>query len=169
MVRTKNSCRLRLAAMLIIASLATVSAQGTAKEKAPTPDFVATKELAYCRRAPALSAPLVWVFTRRGVPLRVLSKDDDWFYIEDADGARCWVNERIVTLGAFAIVRAEAAVAGLAGPKNDAQLRAKLEPGVIGRIIACADDWRKLEIADGQAVWAPRSAFWGKVDACSSN
>ena len=169
MPQGNSSSNSRLVALLSIACLVLPPSPVAARQQDRAPAFVATKALVYCRRAPAFTSPPVWVFTRRGIPLRVLSQDDIWYYVEEPQSERCWVNQSIITHAAYAIVRANTAVGGLARPSSKSKLRARLEPGVTGRIIACAGDWRKLEIAAGLAVWTPRSALWGDVDGCSAS
>jgi SH3-like domain-containing protein len=45
-------------------------------------------------------------------------------------------------------------------PVPEAPLVAEVEPRVVGRLLACADAWCRVEIADRKG-WMLRSALWG--------
>jgi SH3-like domain-containing protein len=47
-------------------------------------------------------------------------------------------------------------------PADDARMVLRAEPGVIGELLECQDDWCHVEIA-GRRGWLRRQAFWGAL------
>jgi SH3-like domain-containing protein len=48
-------------------------------------------------------------------------------------------------------------------PAPDANVVAKLEPGVIAKLLQCRDTWCRVEVS-GFRGWLPREEFWGVRD-----
>lgn len=127
----------------------------------PIPRFVSMRaEMANARRGPSLDQRVDWEFVHRGQPLEVTAEYGQWRRVRDADGYGGWVHHTLLSGHRTALVRAEAAVPLQAGPDAGTAVRAMAEPGVIGRVEACAGAWCEIA-ADGISGWLPRAALWG--------
>jgi SH3-like domain-containing protein len=127
----------------------------------PLPRFVSMRaEKANARRGPNLNQRVDWEFVHSGLPLEVTAEYGQWRRVRDADGAGGWVHHSLLSGVRTALVRTDAPVPLRAGPNDTAAVRAVAEPGVVGRLEACAGAWCEIA-ADGFAGWLPRDAIWG--------
>jgi SH3-like domain-containing protein len=127
----------------------------------PLPRFVSMRaEAANARRGPSLDQRVDWEFVRRGLPLEITAEYGQWRRVRDADGEGGWVHHALLSGLRTALVRGEGPVPLRAGPTEAAAVRALAEPGVIGRIEACRNDWCEIG-AGGLEGWLPRAALWG--------
>ena len=127
----------------------------------PIPRFVSMRaDVANARRGPSLDQRVDWEFVQRGLPLEVVAEYGQWRRVRDAQGYGGWVHYTLLSGLRTAIVRAEAPVPLQSGPDPASAVRAMAEPGVIGRVEACADAWCELSVG-GTAGWLPRTALWG--------
>ncbi len=156
----------------------------------PLPRFAALRaDSVYLRRGPGSRYPIEWVYRRRDLPVKIEREFDVWRLVEDPDGVRGWVHQAtLVGTRSFVIPQPAADAAAAtpeaaplpepgsaavpAGPSGSQVLRrapqpdgppvAVLEPGVIGRLRACAAGagWCRVTVGD-YAGWLPRQAVWG--------
>jgi SH3-like domain-containing protein len=126
----------------------------------PLPRFVSLKgSEGNARRGPGLTHRIDWVFTRSGMPLRITAEFENWRRVEDAEGAGGWVHYSLLSGARTALVTLDMAEFRDA-PSKDATVVAQAETGVIGRILACQQDWCRIAL-DGQRGWVAKSAIWG--------
>lgn len=129
----------------------------------PLPRFVTLKTgEGNARRGPGLSHRIDWVFQRAGMPLRVTAEYENWRRVEDQEGLGGWVHYSLLSGVRSVLVQAELAEFR-AAPDTDAEVIARAERGVIGRIIECNPDWCRLSV-EGEKGWVSKAALWG-VDA----
>jgi SH3-like domain-containing protein len=126
----------------------------------PLPRFVSLKgSEGNARRGPGLTHRIDWVFTRSGMPLRITAEFENWRRVEDAEGAGGWVHYSLLSGSRTALVTLDMAEVRDA-PSDDATVVAQAETGVIGRILACRQDWCRVAL-EGQRGWVAKSAIWG--------
>ncbi len=58
----------------------------------------------YVRSGPGTRYPILWVFQRKGWPVALLNKYDNWFKIRDVEGEEGWVYVGMVSGQATAII-----------------------------------------------------------------
>lgn len=163
----------RAASLLLLVAVAAPAARAGAEAAAaaatvrgqvtnlPIPRFVSMRaEKANARRGPSLDQRVDWEFVHRGQPLEVTAEYGQWRRVRDAEGYGGWVHHTLLSGQRTAVVRTGAPVALLAGPEPETAVRAMVEPGVIGRVEACAAAWCELAVG-GVAGWLPRTALWG--------
>ena len=64
----------------------------------PLPRYVSLKNSeARARRGPSQSHRVDWLYTRRGLPLRVTAEFDNWRRIRDSEGAEGWVYHSLLS------------------------------------------------------------------------
>lgn len=112
------------------------------------------------RVGPGTSYKIDWVYTRQGLPVKVLRKREGWRYVEDADGTRGWFLGRMLTRERMAVVTGEGAAPMRAEPSPAAPLSWNAEPGVIGRLGECEAGWCEFDV-DGRRAWIEAERIWG--------
>lgn len=117
---------------------------------------------AYGRGGPSLDHPILWVYERRGLPVRVVEATRDWRKIVDPDGAHVWVHRRLLSRTRTAFARGpDGGPAFLrAEPRPDAPVVAILGHGATARLVRCEASWCLLK-RDGAEGWARKSEFHG--------
>ncbi|MDH3658837.1 MAG: SH3 domain-containing protein [Alphaproteobacteria bacterium] len=113
------------------------------------------------RFGPGQQYPINWVFTRSGVPLEIIAEFDNWRKIKDYEGAEGWISARLLT--GRRTIMIEGAVRDLRRTADSrARVLLRAEPGVIGELLECREDWCRVEI-EGQRGWLLRGEFWGTL------
>ncbi len=127
----------------------------------PLPRFVSMRaDTANARRGPSLDQRVDWEFVQRGMPLEVTAEYGQWRRVRDADGQGGWVHHTLLSGVRTALILGDVAVPLLAGPTEDAAVRAMAEPGVVGRLEECHGPWCELSTG-GVKGWLPRAVLWG--------
>lgn len=126
----------------------------------PLPRYVSLKtSQGNARRGPGTSHRIDWVFTRPGMPLRVIGEYENWRRVEDAEGAGGWVHYALLSGSRSVLVRRDMAELRSA-PGPDSTLIAHLQAGVIARLIACAPAECRLQV-EGWRGWVAKGQLWG--------
>lgn len=126
------------------------------------------------RSGPGTRYPILWLYKRRDLPVRVEREFDVWRLVEDSEGIKGWVHQATLVGTRSFVVTASGSVEAAGGPvhgagtllrddpRDDAGIVAILRPGVIGRLRACpaGSDWCRVS-AHSYSGWLRRSAFFG--------
>jgi SH3-like domain-containing protein len=111
------------------------------------------------RRGPGTTHRIDWVFTRPGMPLRIVAEHENWRRVEDHEGAGGWVHYALLS-GARSVIVTTDGAALREGPDQGALMRARIEAGVIARIVACVPDWCRIATS-GWRGWVTKDDIWG--------
>jgi SH3-like domain-containing protein len=113
------------------------------------------------RVGPGMRYPIEWQYHRRNLPVKILRELDVWRLIEDEDGIKGWVHQATLVGHRSFVVKGAPAVLRRA-PRDDAAPVARLEPGVVGRIRACAAGatWCEVQVGDYRG-FLRRDQFFG--------
>ena len=131
-----------------------------AKTGQPVPRFVSLRsDRVNVRVGPGKRYPLEWVFTRARMPVEVVAEFDAWRKIRDHEGAEGWVHNSMLTSNRNVITLPLARVL-YKYPEKDAVPVAFLEPGVVGKVIQCENQWCRVQM-DGIKGWILRNHIWG--------
>lgn len=131
----------------------------------PLPRFVSmkTKE-AYARRGPGKSHRIDWKFVHRNTPLKVIAEHGHWRRVEDNEGKGGWIHYALLSRTRTVLITATETEM-FTKPAGLSRLEAKLQAGVVGKLIGCAEDLCEIETSDpdGQTYqgWVSKSALWG--------
>jgi SH3-like domain-containing protein len=114
------------------------------------------------RSGPGERYPVLWQYKRRDLPVKIEREFDVWRLIEDMDGIKGWVNQALLTGKRTFVVTWTTDVTLRADSSEGASALAVLKPGVVGRILACANGapWCRVQAGD-YSGYLPRTAFWG--------
>jgi SH3-like domain-containing protein len=111
------------------------------------------------RVGPGRTYPILWVLTRKGMPVEILRNYEDWRMIRDPDGDKGWVQRSMVAEERTVVVTG--AIRALhTGPEAASGILARAEPGVIARLLLCRDAWCRIS-ASGYTGWVKRTELWG--------
>ncbi|MEO1658148.1 MAG: SH3 domain-containing protein [Pseudomonadota bacterium] len=127
----------------------------------PVPRFVALKkDKAFGRAGPDLDDPVLVIYKRRGLPLKVIGETQDnvWRRVEDVEGRRVWIHRSMLADNQHAVIQASTVI--FSQPTVEALPRARLEPGVIARLETCDGTWCRVRTENFRG-WTDRDALWG--------
>ena len=130
----------------------------------PIPRFVSLKsDRVNVRGGPTKDHEVTWVFTRTGLPVEVTAEFENWRRIRDWEGAEGWVYHSLLSGRRTGIVTARSpdeTVALKDDPEMEADVIARLQPGVIANIRSCNGSWCRVSGPrfDG---WIPQERLWG--------
>ena len=126
----------------------------------PVPRFVSLdSDRVHLRYGPGRDYPISWVLARKGLPVEIIAEFDTWRKVQLHDGDSGWVHSSL--LSSRRTVMIKNAIAELRRtPADDARVVLRAEPGVIGELLDCAQDWCRVDI-QGRRGWLRRHAFWG--------
>lgn len=142
----------------------------------PLPRFASLRASEVNMRAgPGDRYPILWLYRRRDLPVKIEREFDVWRLVEDADGVRGWMHQATLTGARSFLVTATGVVSIGDGeadrghgtvlrddPRPEAGVVAVLRPGVVGRLRDCpaASDWCRVT-TNGYGGWLRRSAIFG--------
>lgn len=157
---------LRRVATLTLALLLSASpsaAQTVGGSGLPLPRFVSLAgESINVRSGPSKNHPIRWVYTRLGLPVKIVEEFDAWRKIVDHEGDEGWIHGSLLSRRRTVIVTAELLELRRT-PDKEGRVLLRAERGVIGRLLDCDARWCFLDIA-GTRGWAERSAVWGVLE-----
>ena len=132
----------------------------------PVPRFVSLKsDLVNVRRGPDKDQEVVWVFTKPSLPVEITAEFENWRRIRDWEGGEGWVYHSLLSgrRTALAIAKTKGADELLPlydGPTVGAQVVARLQPGVLGKVKKCTGEWCRFW-GDGFDGWIEQTRLWG--------
>lgn len=126
----------------------------------PLPRYVSIgASEANARRGPSGSHRIDWVFTRRAMPVMIVAEHGHWRRVVDRDGVGGWMHYALLSGVRTAIVEQDM-LPLYSRPDAASPVRARAEPGVIGRLRECRPAWCLMEVA-GHRGWVDPRGLWG--------
>jgi SH3-like domain-containing protein len=128
----------------------------------PVPRFVSLgADQVNLRYGPGREYPVSWVLARKGLPVEIIAEFDAWRKVRLHDDDEGWIHASLLSSRRTIVIMEE--LAGLRRtPADDARVVLRAEPGVIGELLECQEDWCHVEIA-GRRGWLRPQAFWGAL------
>ncbi|MDA0901926.1 MAG: SH3 domain-containing protein [Proteobacteria bacterium] len=113
------------------------------------------------RAGPGINYPIKHSFRLRGIPVKVISRYDNWNEIEDYEGDSGWINRNLLTRKRTAIVTTKKKFINLhLKPMQKSRVLARLENNVILDLLQCNDNWCWIKV-EGQKGWVNKKSIWG--------
>jgi SH3-like domain-containing protein len=126
----------------------------------PVPRFVSLDaDRVHLRHGPGRDYPVRWVLARKGLPVEIIAEFDTWRKIQLHDGDTGWVHSSLLSSRRTIMIKKDIAELRRT-PADDARVVLRAEPGVIGELLDCEQDWCRVDI-QGRRGWLRRHAFWG--------
>jgi SH3-like domain-containing protein len=160
-----SGCRSFCAALLALLWLALPGIAHAAEKDLPLPRFVSLRvEKVNVRTGPGEQYPIEWVFTRKDLPVEIVQTFDNWRKIRDSDGSEGWVHQRMLAGRRSVLVRGTVRELHRQAEAN-AEVVARLEPGVVAKLVECQGPWCRVEAQGGAGKsvtgWLRRNEIWG--------
>jgi SH3-like domain-containing protein len=155
-----------LAGLCALAPLATVQAQETTGSVSglPVPRFVSLKPSdTPMREGPSKDHRIKWVFKKEGVPVEIIAEFENWRRVRDSEGDDGWVFHSRLSGRRTAQINPRLKdnnIALYARDSDNAQVVARLQPGVIGTVETCSGRWCRIT-GDGFDGWMQQERLWG--------
>jgi SH3-like domain-containing protein len=152
--------RVLVAALLVIASSSVARA---ADEDAglKVPRFVSLHaDKVNLRAGPGRQYPIEWVLTKKDMPVEVIAQFEHWRRVRDWDGTVGWVQEHMITGRRYVVVAKGAVRPVYRDPDAASAMVARVEPGVLARLLECRGPMCRVE-ADDISGWMRRGDIWG--------
>lgn len=138
----------------------TVSSPAMAQQDPPYWASIDEPE-ARMRTGPSTEYPTMWIYKRERLPIKILARYKAWRKVEDPDGAQGWMHARLLSATQTAIVLGEEGQpqALRSNPQADAKIIWRVEPGAVGKITQCENDWCLFDVTgrrgyiDGDLIW----------------
>lgn len=114
------------------------------------------------RTGPGVRYPIDWVFRRRALPIQIVAEFGTWRKIRDEQGTEGWVHRSMLSGKRTALTVGKPGLAQTLRrqARDDSPAVARIEPGVVGEVLECADAWCRLDV-QGFRGWLPRQGLWG--------
>lgn len=134
----------------------------------PVPRFVTLKaKKINLRVGPGQDYAVSWRYLKSGLPVEITQEYENWRRIRDADGAEGWVFHSLLSGDRSAIAAPWMRAKGpdvfvnmRTDARNNGQVVAKLQPGVIVKLDECNGEWCHAETKDVEG-WVSQAEIWG--------
>lgn len=115
------------------------------------------------RVGPSSDYPIVWIYKRPGLPMKVVRTYESWRLVRDLEGAEGWVASRLLSPERGAIVVGKFP-AEMRDERSDmSKLRWRAAPGVVGRLGNCEEGWCEFAVGKRKG-WVRQNHLWGAGD-----
>ncbi|MCA3564776.1 MAG: hypothetical protein IOC90_05625 [Methylocystis sp.] len=154
------------AAGLALALLIPAQAQETTGSVSglPVPRFVSLKPSdTPLREGPSKDHRIKWLFKKEGVPVEIIAEFENWRRVRDSDGDDGWVFHSRLSGRRTAQINPRLKQPDLplfARDSENAQVVARLQPGVIGNVEQCSGRWCRIN-GEGFEGWLQQDRLWG--------
>jgi SH3-like domain-containing protein len=115
------------------------------------------------RVGPSEEYPIVWVYQRKGLPVKVVRVREGWRLVEDHEGAQGWISASQLELARGGMVIGTGLAEVRAGPSTGAAVSWRAAPGVIARMKKCKAGWCEVDI-EGRKGFIAAERLWGAQD-----
>ncbi|TMM50004.1 SH3 domain-containing protein [Qipengyuania marisflavi] len=112
------------------------------------------------RVGPSADYKIAWVYRRPGLPVKVIRVMEGWRLIQDPSGDRGWVVARLLSPDRGAIVVGEGMAQLRSDPADNAKIKWRLQPGVVGVLGDCSRGWCDLNVGK-RSGWIRAERLWG--------
>jgi SH3-like domain-containing protein len=129
----------------------------------PLPRFLSLRsDDVNMRSGPGNRYPIIWIYKRRELPVKVEREFDIWRAVEDSDGVKGWVQQNLLVGKRSFVITGTDPRTLREDPDASSDAVAVLKPGVVGLIRKCdaGSAWCQVTVG-GYRGWLERDAFWG--------
>ena len=146
-------------AALFLSTLALGGAIAQVERKPPYWASIAAGK-ALMRSGPGRTYPGVWLYVRPDLPIRVIETYPNWRKIEDPDGDKGWMLQRLLSDTRTGLVKPGEPRPIYDKPDPHSVLRYRAEAGVVGRISRCDGSWCRFDV-HGHRGYIAQDQIWG--------
>ena len=106
----------------------------------------------------SFEAPIRYVYHKKGLPVLIIRKKDNWRRVRDVYGDESWIHRSMISNKKTFINRKEQNLIKYVENKNS--IIAITNSGVVGRILKCNENYCKVKIK-GFKGWLKKEFLWG--------
>jgi SH3-like domain-containing protein len=159
-------------ACLIFGAVVFIKYTAQKKENITYPFFVSTKdEKTNLRSGPSLDYPVISVYNKPLIPLKVLEAYKEWYKVEDYNGKSGWVYKNIISKTKTAITISDSTSVYIASQTNS-KILAEIKRNNALKILDCHKEpgkFCKIEIYYEKnnikiSGWVLKTNLWGAKD-----
>ncbi len=131
-----------------------------ASSSLPLPRFACIRaKAANLHVGPGANYPTEWTYVRPGLPVEIIAEFDTWRQIRDYQGTVGWIHKSMLS-GKRAAIILNKKRRLYKNPEVSSSIVAHVEPGVVGKLLECRNDWCRLDVS-GYRGWIKRRFLWG--------
>jgi len=162
----KSLRRFLVAVVALVAAAAPAHAQegGPRSTGQPLPRFVSlSADVVNMRTGPGEQHPVLWVYRRNGLPVKVVGEFYQWRKVLDHEGDVGWIKSNLLSNRRKLLVVGQSLVDIKRNAAIEARVVAQAEPGVIGDLETCDTAWCLIDLGTAEG-WIPRDHVWGLLE-----
>ncbi len=121
----------------------------------------------YMRYGPSTDNPIKWVYNKKGWPMAVQNRFDQWLKVRDISGEEGWIHKSLLSSRDYAIIQSgsERGYAVLRKKsKLDSSGIARIEDGGLVRVHECEDFVCKVSMSSFKG-YLEKKVLWGIVQS----
>ncbi len=119
-----------------------------------------SRDKVFLREGPTYQHKVLWIYTRKDLPVQIIAKYDVWRRVKDSEGTVGWVHATMVSARRTVLVIAKHPAAIRADADPDSKIEALAQPGVVAKLEACEADACEISAA-GTDGWIEKKDIWG--------
>lgn len=144
-----------------------VQAASAGKTGLPVPRFVSLKsKRVNMRVGPGQQFKVAWLYLKKGLPMEIIQEYENWRKVRDPEGNEGWILHSLLSGKRTAIFnpgekdKTAGRVRMLSKSSKNATLLANVEPGVIGDVKACEENWCRISVKNVDG-YVEKKVLWG--------
>lgn len=114
----------------------------------------------YLRQGPSFKHHVLWVYHRKGLPVKVLSKYDVWRRVQMPDGTVGWLHRAMLSDRRTVLVTVKQNTPLREDAAQGSKTIALAQPGVTAMLERCTENSCEI-FAHGLAGWIDKKNIWG--------
>lgn len=131
-----------------------------AQSGASVPRFAALRSKAVNTHVgPGGTYPISWRLQRQYMPVEIVAEFDTWRQLRDHEGLVGWVHKSLLTGRRHAMISKKNRRL-FKKPDMKADVVAIAEPGTVGKLLECRQEWCRLNV-QGYKGWIKKRFLWG--------
>src|SRR3954467_9084870 len=151
--------KIPIVAALLVSTVALAAAGAQSERKAPYWASISAGK-ALMRTGPGRNYPGTWLYQRADLPIRVIETYPNWRKVQDPDGEKGWMLQRLLADTRTGLVKPGAPRPLYEKADDHSPIRFRVEAGVVGRISKCDGSWCLFDV-QGQRGYISEQELWG--------
>lgn len=112
------------------------------------------------RSGPNSEFPILFTYTLKGMPVKVLGEFDNWYKAVDMDGDVIWLSKHLVSKARTVLTISKMSYIFYDSNINHFYPKAKVEKNVSLKLLKCKKDRCKIKVKDIKG-WINKKDIWG--------
>ena len=116
------------------------------------------------RYGPSRDYPCVRVYKRRFLPMKILSEQGEWFFLQDWEGERVWVHRSLCSKRKRYVLTTQSDVSIKDDVCDNAKTLAVVARMVCLELVRFKGPWLRVKVSSDQRKctgWIPQHLVWG--------